>query len=77
MNKVVRNERRKHTASFLNTVAAAFVTIGMVTPIVAINVGTSATSKDWTVVFAIAAVCSLVALALHFSGNGLLGGMEE
>lgn len=77
MNKVVRNERKKHTASFLNSVAAAFITTGILTPFVALVLGTVSSTLDWTIVAASSGICSLVALSLHLAGNGILGDMEE
>jgi hypothetical protein len=77
MNKTVRNERLKLTASWLNTVATALMTAGVFAPAASQIYGFGANRADKTLVFVSSALCVAVSLTLHWIGRLLLGGLEE
>jgi hypothetical protein len=59
LNKTVINERLKLLAAWFNTVAAAFLTTGVVAPIVAIIYGLAPKTLDPTLVFVSSSICML------------------
>ena len=77
MNKTVRNERRKLTASWLNTIATALMAAGVFAPAASQIYGFGPSRVDQTLVLISSAVCLAVSLVLHFSGRQVLGGLEE
>jgi hypothetical protein len=77
MNKTVRNERRKLTASWLNAIATALVAAGVFAPVASQIYGFGSNRPDQTLVLISSAVCVAVSLVLHLSGRQLLGGLEE
>jgi hypothetical protein len=77
MNKTVRNERRKLTASWLNAVATALMTAGVFAPVASQIYGFAAIRVDNALVFISSAVCAAVSLGLHLIGRQLLGGLVE
>jgi hypothetical protein len=77
MNKTVRNERHKFTASWLNAVATALMAAGVFAPVAAQIYGFGSSRADVTQVFVSSAVCVAVSLVLHLIGRHLLGGLEE
>jgi hypothetical protein len=77
VNKVVRNERRKLTATWFNTVATAIMTAGILTPFASIIYGFGSKEQNPMLIFTIAAVCVLVSGGLHLSGRAILGDLEE
>jgi hypothetical protein len=77
MNKTVRNERRKLTASWLNAIATALVAAGVFAPVASQIYGFGSNRADQTLVLISSAVCVAVSLVLHLSGRQLLGGLEE
>ena len=73
INKLVRNERRKLTATFINGVAVAMLAIGGLTQVVAF-----AQSLTLSVVALIIALsCIGGSIGLHWLGRFLLEGLEE
>jgi hypothetical protein len=77
MNKTVRNERRKLTASWLNAIATALVAAGGFAPVASQIYGFGSNRVDQTLVLASSAVCVVLSLGLHLVGRQLLGGLEE
>jgi hypothetical protein len=77
MNKTVRNERRKLTASWLNAIATALVAAGVFAPVASQIYGFGSNRADQTLVLISSAVCVAMSLVLHLSGRQLLGGLEE
>ena len=77
MNKTVRNERRKLTASLLNAFATALMTAGVFAPVASQIYGFGSNRVDQTLVLASSAVCLAVSVGLHLLGRQLLGGLEE
>ena len=74
-NRSGRNERRKLTASYLNTLSAAVITIGAIAPVATVVYGNATPSA---LVIAIGAViCIGASLILHSVGRWYLGGIEE
>jgi hypothetical protein len=77
MNKTVRNERRKLTASWLNTIATALMAAGVFAPAASQIYGFGPNRVDQTLVLISSTVCLSVSLILHFGGRQVLGGLEE
>jgi hypothetical protein len=77
MNKTVRNERRKLTASWLNTIATALMAAGVFAPAASQIYGFGPSRVDQTLVLISSTVCLAVSLILHFGGRQVLGGLEE
>jgi hypothetical protein len=77
MNKTVRNERRKLTASWLNAIATALVAAGGFAPVASQIYGFGSNRVDQTLVLASSAICVVLSLGLHLVGRQLLGGLEE
>jgi hypothetical protein len=77
MNKTIRNERLKLTASWLNTVATALMTAGAFAPAVSQIYGFGSNRADKTSAFISATICVAASLTLHWIGRQLLGGFEE
>jgi hypothetical protein len=77
MNKTVRNERRKLTASWFNTIATALLAAGLFAPAASQIYGFGWNRVDQTLVLVSSAVCLAVSVGLHLMGRQLLGGLEE
>jgi O-antigen/teichoic acid export membrane protein len=77
VNKVVRNERKKLTATWFNTFATAIMTAGVLAPFASIIYGFGPKEQDPALIFTIVAVCMLVSAGLHFTGRAILGDLEE
>ena len=77
MNKTVRNERRKLTASWLNAIATALVAAGGFAPVASQIYGFGSNRADQTLVLISSAVCVAASLGLHLVARQLLGGLEE
>jgi hypothetical protein len=76
MNKTVRNERRKLTASWLNAIATALVAAGGFAPVASQIYGFGSNRVDQTLVLISSAVCVAVSLGIHLAGRQV-GGLEE
>lgn len=72
-NKLVRNEQRKLTATYVNGVALALVGIGVFAQVVAFAQALSVTLASVLVMVG----CSVVSLILHWAARNVLGGLEE
>jgi hypothetical protein len=77
MNKTVRNERRKLTASWFNAIATALLAAGLFAPAASQIYGFGSNSADKTLVVISSTICVAVSLTLHLIGRQLLGGLEE
>ena len=73
MGKLVRNERTKLTATYLNGLAIAVFAVGALAP--SIN-ATNSQASMWPVA-PIIVICVLVSVALHFAGRRGLKGLED
>jgi hypothetical protein len=77
MNKTVRNERRKLTASWFNAIATALMAAGVFAPAASQIYGFGLNRVDQTLVLASSTVCVVLSLGLHLVGRQVLGGLEE
>jgi hypothetical protein len=77
MNKTVRNERRKLTASWLNAIATALMAAGVFAPVASQIYGFGPNRVDQTLVLISSTVCAAASLILHSIGRQVLGGLEE
>ena len=72
-NKLVRNERRKLTATYVNGIALALVAVGVFAQAVAFTQSLTLTLVPVLVM----ASCSVISLTLHWLARTLLGDLEE
>jgi hypothetical protein len=77
MNKTVRNERRKLTASWLNAIATALMAAGVFAPVASQIYGFGSNRADKSLVLISSVVCVTLSLGLHLTARLLLGGLEE
>lgn len=74
MNKLVRNERRKLTATYLNGLAIAVFAVGGLAPVAGLIQGTvGSVAGPATLVI----ICLLLSGVLHWVALLMLKGMEE
>jgi hypothetical protein len=74
---VRRNERRKLSAAFCNTIAAAFLTVGVLAPSVAIVLNVQATHGSITALSVMFVVAMAISGACHLGGRQILERLEE
>ena len=72
-NKLVRNEQRKITSSYVNGIALALVGIGVFAQVVAFAQALSVTIASALVMVC----CSVDSLILHWAARNVLEGLEE
>jgi uncharacterized membrane protein len=78
MNKTVLNERLKLLAGWFNTVAAAFVTTGVVAPAIAVIYGLAPKALDRPLLVILSSIiCIVTSGGLHLAGRFILGALEE
>jgi hypothetical protein len=77
MSKTVTNEQIKLLAGFFNTVAAAFVTTGVLAPIVTAIYGFGGLVFDTWLIISSSVICMLISTCLHFVGRLILSRMIE
>ncbi|ABD87175.1 hypothetical protein [Rhodopseudomonas palustris] len=77
MSKLVRNERLKLTANWLNTLATAIFAVGGFGPLVSYGFGLVPSSIDRLTVIAAAGTCLVVATTIHLAARGVLGSLSE
>jgi hypothetical protein len=77
MNKAGRNERRKLIAGWFNTVSAAFMTIGIVSPGLAFILSEPNRRPTIEVLIIVIMVCTVLSFAIHVFGQLQLTGYEE
>lgn len=73
MNKLIRNERTKLTATFINGIAIAVLGVGVLAQAAAMVQTTIVELR----VTAFVVICVPVAIGLHVLGRTVLEGMEE
>jgi hypothetical protein len=74
---LVRNEQRKLSATWCNTLATAVITAGTFAPLAAIFYGLAPASVDYDHLRAFAGVCLVSGIILHFLGRFLLKRLES
>ncbi|WMT85732.1 hypothetical protein NO932_12430 [Pelagibacterium sp. 26DY04] len=75
-NKIVRNERIKLTANFINALASGSVLVGLVTPLAGVALGTFAVRDAWNLVgFGLFGL--VWALVLHSFARRILADLED
>ena len=74
---LVHNERTKLTASWLNTLATAFVAAGAFAPLVAWIYGFSEVPVSAPSLFVAAFACGAGGLGIHIFGWAMLGSLRE
>ncbi|WP_328765806.1 amino acid transporter [Devosia aurantiaca] len=72
-NKLVRNEQRKLTATYLNGVGMAVLGVGGFAPVVSMTLSGPTSSIVPVLVFG----CILASSGLHLLARQTLGGLEE
>jgi len=77
MNKSARNERRKLTASFFNSVASGTVIAALVAPFIGLGLGTVQPSADIWNILGLSGFGLTLAFLVHAIARDLLKGMEE
>jgi hypothetical protein len=77
MNKTVRNEKRKLTASWFNAIATALMAAGGFAPVASQIYGFGSNRVDQTLVLISSVVCVAVSVGLHMVGRQFLGALEE
>ena len=74
MGKLVDNEQRKLSATYLNGIAIALITVGVLAPLVAMLTG--ALSNPF-IGLSLAAGCIALSVALHLGARWTLRELEE
>lgn len=77
MNKSATNEQTKLLASFFNTVAAAFVTTGVLAPVVTVIYGLGGISLNISLVIGSSIICIMMSAGLHVAGRRFLARIVE
>lgn len=77
MNKVVRNERKKLTATWFNNFATGIMTAGVLGPAATLIYGSNQSGADIALIFTVFAICMLVSGGLHLAGRSILWDLEE
>jgi hypothetical protein len=72
-----RNEQRKLTATWCNTVATGLLTVGVFAPVAALILGVRDTQANVTAVGLLLLVTPMVAIMLHLVGRRVLERIEE
>jgi hypothetical protein len=73
VNKAVRNERLKISATYVNGIAIAVMAIGCFAPVISVAQSGQVALGP----FGLAAICFTGSVILHWVARMLLGGMEE
>lgn len=76
-NKTARNERRKLLATWLNTLAGATVTVGVLAPIAGLYYGISASPRTGIEIATAIGIWLVAGGILHLLARSRLGGIEE
>lgn len=74
---LVRNERVKLTANWLNALATALVAAGLFAPAAAILYGLSQLPTGFAYILAVAVGCLSMGTAIHLIGRAVLGRLRE
>jgi hypothetical protein len=74
MAKLVQNEQRKLSATYLNGIAIALITVGVLAPIVALLTGALSSP---VVGLSLAAGCIVLSFGIHSGARQILKRLEE
>ncbi len=74
---LIFNERRKHQASWCNSLATALMTAGAFAPGAALLYGLSPLPISVGALIGIALACATVSVGLHVAGSSFLGRLRE
>lgn len=74
MSKASRNEQRKLTANYLNGIAVALITVGVLAPIIGLLTGTL--TNPWIIAF-VPLGCGIISVALHYGARQSLRELED
>ena len=74
MSKAARNEQLKLTATYLNGIAIAFITVGVLAPMVGLLTGALTSALAGAV---LAVGCIVISLGIHFVARQTLRRLEE
>jgi len=74
---LIHNERTKLTATWLNTLATAFLAAGLFAPLAALAYGLTELRLDLRTLVLIITLCSAVGGLLHWAGRFILGRLLE
>lgn len=74
-NQTARNDRRRLTANFINTIAAALVITGNVVPAISVTYNLSIPQTRYWPIFGLAWLT--IGLTLHLAARQVLRGVEE
>lgn len=74
---LVHNEQTKLTATWINTLAAAFIAAGAVAPVAAILYGLSALPIATGRLVLLAIACTVVGFGIHIVARALLRDLRE
>ena len=77
MGKLARNELRKLKAAWYNSVSAAFVTVGMLGPVVARIFGALNAPINISLIVLVPIICLTASAILHFAGQAELKELED
>lgn len=77
LGKAARNERRKITATYLNTLASALIVVGIFAPSFALIYGGVPINFEGRNLILGAAVCIVMSVSLHWLARRMLKGVEE
>ena len=74
-NQTARNDRRRLTANFINTIAAALVITGSVVPVISLTYSLATPQTRYWPVFLLSWLT--VGIAMHMIARRVLSGVEE
>lgn len=74
---LVHNERTKLTANWINGLATAIVTAGVLAPLAAAIYGLSALALPRIYLSLLASACFAIGIAIHFGARAILGRLRE
>ena len=74
-NLTARNDRRRLTANFINTIAAALVITGSVVPVISLTYSLPTPKTGFWPVFLL--VWLTIGIATHMTARRVLSGVEE
>jgi hypothetical protein len=77
VSKTVRNEKRKLSATWCNTLATAALTAGTFAPLAAVFYELTNSVVDRSFLLFGAGICAAGSFTLHFAGRLLLEKLEE
>lgn len=72
-NKLVRNEQRKLTATYVNGIALALIGVGVFAQVVAFAQNLTLSIAAMSVMVC----CGMISVVLHWAARRVLGGLEE